>query len=95
VTADQAANWAGTTGVKTIPLVSAAPVVAGKAYVALWFNGTTSPLFGRGDSNNVSNAGLATASSRFATANTLVTTTAPPTLGALTASSVAMWAALS
>lgn len=93
-TADQATNWT-TTGTKTMALTTPVAVSAGKVYVAVWANGTTLPLFGRGDNNSVVNAGLSSATARFATANTGVTTTAPNPLGAKTISSTAYWAALS
>ena len=98
VSADQTSSWntGGATGTKTIAL-SGGPfaVVAGDVYVALWFNGTTGPAFGRVTNVSVVNVGLASAHSRFAQANTGVTTTAPGTLSTASAVSIGYWAALS
>jgi hypothetical protein len=96
VTADQSTPWAST-GVKTMAIVGG-PVAAaaGILYVALWFNGTTGPApFKTGSSSSTVNITLAAASSRFGTANTSITTTAPGTLGTISAASNGYWVALS
>jgi len=100
VTADQATAW-GSGAAKTLTMaLSGGPfaVAAGIVIVGVWFNGTTGPGFFRG--GNVSalmNAGLADAASRWGTANTGLTTTAPATLGTVTATGVVAgyWAGLS
>jgi hypothetical protein len=96
VTADQTANWGSGTVVKTMA-ISGGPVTpaAGDLFAAFWFNGTGGPTFAQAAAISVINAGLAAASSRYGTANASVTTTAPPTLGTISASSLALWAAIS
>lgn len=97
VTTDQAAAWAGN-GVKTMALQSGPfSLDPGFVYVALWYNGTTSPLFARSASLIIgaSNVGLSAPNLRYATADTGLTTTAPSTLGGQTAASVMFWAAIS
>lgn len=94
-TADQAAAWAST-GLKTAAIAGGAVAIAqGDAYIAFWFNGTTGPAFNRGNGTAAINAGLSAATSRFGTADTGKTTTAPGTLGTIAALSVAYWTALS
>lgn len=95
-TADQAASWAST-GVKTMALAGGPfSVTAGSAYVALWFNGTTGPAPYRASGTSLfMNIGLSAATSRWGTADTGRTTTAPGTLGTVAAAGVAYWAALS
>lgn len=97
-TADQASAWgAGAVKVVTMAL-SGGPflVQPGIVYVAMWFNGTTGPTFFKtGSSSATANVSLAAAASRFGTANTSVTTTAPGTLGAVSAASNGYWVALS
>ena len=94
-TADQSTAW-GTTGIKTMAL-SGGPfsVSAGYYYVAVWFNGTTGPAFSRTQGTSLINVGLAATASRWGTANTGTTTTAPSTLGTIAAASNSYWAALS
>lgn len=94
-TADQSVAWAST-GVKTMA-ISGGPVAAaaGDVYIAFFFNGTTGPTFPRGNGNALINAGLAAASSRYASADTGRTTTLAATLGALTSLSVSYWVAVS
>lgn len=94
-TADQATAWAST-GVKTMALAGGPiAVAAGDVYIAFVFNGTTGPTLPRGNGNALINAGLTAANSRYATADTGVTTTLPSTLGTRTALSVSYWAGLS
>lgn len=97
-TADQSAAWgAGATKLVTMALAGGPfAVAAGIVQVALWFNGTTGPSFFKTASNAaLANAGLATSLSRYGTANTSVTTTAPGTLGTISAASNGYWVALS
>lgn len=99
-TADQSTAWgAGASKMVTMAL-SGGPftVAAGTLYIAFWFNGTTGPAFARGDGTAAGpkiNVGLAAAASRFGTANTGLTTTAPATLGTIAQGGIAFWAALS
>lgn len=95
VSAGQAALWESP-GLKTMP-IQGGPVSldAGFAYVGLWFNGTTGPAPLRGNSASAVNLNLAATASRFGTANTGVTTTAPATLGTISAAVNAYWAGLS
>jgi hypothetical protein len=93
-TADQAVAWAST-GAKTMALSVAQSVTAGQVIVAVWFNGTTGPSFARGTNVvGAPNVALSGNSSRYGTADTGRTTTAPSTLGAITATNIAYWAAL-
>ena len=97
VTADQSTPWAST-GLKTAALASGPfNITAGDVIVVAWYNGTTGPTFRGGAGSAVcQNAGLATASLRFGKADTGKTTTAPSTLGTITANSnVPAWIALS
>jgi hypothetical protein len=96
VTADQSGAWQST-GLKTMPLAGGPfTVQPGLLIVGFWYNGTTAPQFPRGDNSGAKiNAGLALASSRFGTANTALTTTAPGNLGAIAAQGIGWWAALS
>lgn len=94
-TADQSTPWVST-GVKTMAMAGGAKTLnTGYYWVALWANGTTRPAFFRGVSSAVVNGVLAAASSRFATSNNAVTTTAPATLGTKTAATTAYWVGLS
>lgn len=93
-TTDQATAWAST-GAKSMALASSQSVAAGAFYVAWWSNGTTQPAFLRGGAAALVNIGLATASSRYATADTATTTTAPATLGTFTALGVGYWVGVS
>lgn len=95
--ADQTANMGGT-GLKTMPLTTPQPVVAGVVYAAFWLNGSNLPTLARGTALSavVPNANLTAANSRVATANgSLTTGPAPSTIGTETASSQAIWVALS
>lgn len=96
VTGDQSAAWA-VSGEKVMALAGG-PVqaAAGLVQVIAWYNGTTSPKFAAGDSGpGKANLGLPLASSRWGIANTGLTTTAPATLGAITAQASAYVCALS
>lgn len=97
VTADQSVNWVGATGVKSVPLVGGPyNLPAGDYFVAFWFNGTTGPAPYRTNGNTgMPNVNLSVANSRYASADTGITTTAPSTLGTLTAINTSYWAALS
>lgn len=86
--------WAST-GLKTTALTSPVNVQSGIVTVAFVFNGTTGPTLASGASNSVVNAGLGATVSRYATANTGVTTSLPTTLGTKAALTQAPWAALS
>ncbi len=94
-TADQATAWAST-GLKTMA-IAGGPVTApaGDLIVGLWFNGTTGPSPFRSNGVALVNAGLSAANSRFGTADTGRTTSAPSTLATLSAANIAYWAALS
>lgn len=96
--ADQAVAWgAGATKLVAMPLASG-PFTAGPGIViaTFWFNGTTGPTFYKTTSSAVTaNVGLAAAASRYGTANTGITTTAPGTLGTISAASNGYWAGLS
>jgi hypothetical protein len=95
VTADQASAW-GSTGLKTMAISGGAvAAAAGDVYVGLWFNGTTGPASLRGLILNAVNLGLAASASRFGTADTGLTTTAPSTMATVAALNTAYWAALS
>lgn len=91
--ADQSTAWTST-GLKAIALGTPASLAAGTYYVAMWSVGTTMPAF-RGVANVSSvNANLLAADSRWATANTSITTTAPSSLGAFTAAALSPWVGL-
>lgn len=97
VSADQAAAWVGT-GVKTAALAGGPfACVAGTYFIAFWYNGTTAPALMRaGTASSLGqNAGLATPQLYQGFADTGLTTTAPPTMGAQTAASTTWWAGLS
>jgi hypothetical protein len=89
-TTDQSGAWAGSTGAVSMAFSAPVAVAAGIVYAGVWFNGTTGPTFMRSASTSFVNTGPP-ANPRWATANTLLTTTAPSTLGALTAFSTAYW----
>lgn len=97
VTADQAASWV-TGGLKSMALVGG-PFVRqpGDYYIAWWHVGTTGPAWARvaNQATGLANLGLSAPNNRFGTANTGLTTTAPPTMGAQTAGQITWWAALS
>lgn len=94
-TADLAATFSGTTGEKVIPFTSPQSIAAGTYWLAIWSNGTTMPSFRSKSNLSSANAGLSAANSRWATANTGVTTTAPASLGAFTAVAGTPWIAVS
>lgn len=83
-----------TSGLKTGSITSQA-VVAGSIEIVLWVGSATSlPQLARGIALGIANANLSAANSRFATADTGLTTTGPTTLGTKTASNNAFWAAV-
>lgn len=93
---DQSTSWQSA-DFKTIS-ITATNVVAGSIEIALWVGSWVSaPVFHRaaGQSSALTNAYLAAANSRFATADTGITTTAPNSLGTHSQSTVAIWAAVS
>lgn len=91
--ADQAAVFAGTTGLKAIALGTPQAIGPGTYYVAIWSNGTTMPTFRSAANLASANTNLSAAASRWATADTGRTTTAPATLGAFTALAGTPWVA--
>jgi len=91
--ASQHTAW-GSTGVKTTALASPVAVQQGIVYVAFFFNGTTGPTLAAG-STALSNVGLTTAQSRYATGATGATTALPAAPGTLTALAQSPWVALS
>jgi len=91
VSGDQAAAWSSS-GLKQMPLATPVQPAPGFAYVGFWANGTTAPQPSRGNNDVLINGLLPVAASRYATANTGLTTTAPPTLGALSVATSAFWA---
>ncbi|MGZ4519169.1 MAG: hypothetical protein ACXVGA_00970 [Mycobacteriaceae bacterium] len=96
--ADQSAAWQST-GLKTITLTekttgSMTNLAAGDYYVMWWANGTTIPAWRGAATVPIINANLSATNSRFATADTGLTTTAPTTLGTFAAASTAYWCAL-
>lgn len=87
-------NGWGDGGFKTHPLASPQNVTPYGWYkVIWWYNGTTGPTMSRAGNNGapITNANLPAANSRYATANTGITTTPPGTLGTQTAVSPAVW----
>lgn len=95
-TADQSTGWTSV-GTRTMALTGGPfTVAAGFFYVALYSNGTTRPSMAR-TGNNIGgmNGLLSAANSRWASANTGLTTALPATLGAFTATNLAFWAAVS
>lgn len=94
-TSDQSTLWASG-GPKIMAIAGGSvAVAAGDVYVALWFNGTTGPAFARQSALSSVNINLAGASSRFGTADTGRTTSAPATLGTVAAISMSYWVGLS
>lgn len=95
-TADQTTAWASG-GNKTMALSAAQAVSAGYVYVGFYANGTTLPTLFRSVSGGIINAGLAAASSNWATCanGTGLTTAMPATTGTLTAYTIGFWAAVS
>lgn len=96
VTADQSTNWVGATIPQIMPIAGGPlSVASGDVDVVFWYNGTTGPTFARAAGNVQINANLTNATSRFFTANTSITTTAPGSLTGRTSLNTAWWAALS
>lgn len=94
--ADQSTSWQSS-GVKTISITPQA-VSAGSVEVAMWCGTwTTAPTLGRvaDQSGAIANIGLSAANSRFATADTSKTTTAPTNLGTHTQIGTTWWFGLS
>lgn len=90
--ADQAAAWVGGAGLKTINLAVAQAIPAGYCYVGIYSVGSTPPTFRIGGGNLlIVNSGLAAAASRFALADSGLTTAPPSTLGTFTAGTSPLW----
>lgn len=97
-TADQSTAWGSGASKLVTMALSGGPysVPAGDVYVALWYNGTTGPAFFRaGGTTSMINANITATTSRFGLSNSSITTTAPGSLGVVSAGSLAMWAGLS
>jgi hypothetical protein len=97
VTSDQATSWgSGSVNSAAAMAIYGGPVTvtAGVVYVGVWFTGTTGPTFYKAAAQNFVNVGLVATSARWGTANTGLTTTAPSTLGTISLSEYAYWAAL-
>lgn len=95
LTADQATVWQSA-GRKSMPIAGGPlPLAAGFYDVAWWANGATPPGVTRGQAAAVVNMTAAAANSRFWTADTGLTTTAPSPRATRVASSFAWWAGLS
>lgn len=96
-TADQSTNWQST-GEQKMALASGPfSAAAGDLFVAFWARSTgTFPTFARAiNVTGQANINLSAANSKYATANSGLTSTPPGTLGTLSASGVAYWAAVS
>lgn len=98
-TADQTTAWT-VAGANLYTMALGAPqaVAAGDYYVAVFFNGTSSPTFSRATSTTpgIANGLVSAANSLHATtSDTGRTTTMPATLGTKTASTSAHWVGLS
>ncbi|HEY5667692.1 MAG TPA: glycosyl hydrolase family 28-related protein [Candidatus Saccharimonadales bacterium] len=93
-TADQSTAWQST-GSKAMALAVPQAVSADFVYVCFYATGTTMPTFARSTGNAIDNVNLSASQSRFASANTGLTTQLPGTLGALTASALSWWVGLS
>lgn len=92
--ADQSTAFQGTNTV-TVALTGAPiSVSAGYVYIAIWANGTTLPTFAAGVNRSNINVGITSTSSRFGLADTSITTTAPSTLGTVSAASNSIWSAI-
>lgn len=96
-TADQSTSW-NSTGLKTMALGSAQAVTAGTVQVAFFANQSAGamPTLARAANfaAGIANLGVGTAY-RFASADTGRTTSLPATLGTMTSSAIAFWAAVS
>lgn len=95
VTADQSTAWT-TTGSKTMPLVGGPfSLAAGYYDVCFWSVGTTPPKFVCSASGSFVNMGLSGSASRFFTAQTGLTTSAPTPRGTKAASTISICAGVS
>lgn len=99
-TSDQSTAWT-TTGLKQCALTTPYEITEpGHYYVGMWANGTTRPAMGRAPVGGAEGANgfLGSTDYRWASADTGLTTTAPATLGTMTAvpqSGATYWAGLS
>jgi hypothetical protein len=97
--ADQSASW-NTSGVKQANFVAASAgsltnLAPDWYYFVFWMTWTgTAPTVRAGVNSSIVNASLTAANSRYATADTGLTTTAPATLGTFAASNPSWWVAL-
>lgn len=91
--ADQTTNF-GSTGFKTASIAVPVNVAAGNLYVIAWSVGTTPVSLAKAGTTGV-NGALAATASRFGTANTGLTTTAPSPLGTVSALAQALWFGIS
>jgi hypothetical protein len=92
VSGDQSVAWASP-GYKMMPFVGG-PLSwpGGDLDVGMWYRGTTGPSVARSGANAVhNNVGLNAPDLAVWTADTGLTTTAPATLGAQTASTISLW----
>lgn len=92
--------WEGADkAVVSLPLVVPQSVAAGKVFVGWYYNGTTAPSFAlalkAANDEAIVNAGKTANASRFATADTGLTTALPNPTAALVADTAAYWAAVS
>lgn len=97
--ADQSTNWTSV-GVQIMALTGGPFVLdAGEAYVGWYYQGTTAPKFACGPTGNwasgVINIGITSTAARFGIANTGLTTALPGSIGTISTSTAAFWAALS
>jgi hypothetical protein len=84
----------GASGIKTLPV--SASVAAGKFDAVFWFGSAgTMPTIARASGTGGNSGGLTGTNLRFSTADTGITTTAPPSLGARTTSVNTYWVAVS
>lgn len=92
--ADQATSFQSA-AVKTIPLTGG-PYAAqkGAIYVAVWANGAALPQLRRGANLGVVN-GILGSAYRYGFSGSGITTTAPGTLGAISATSLSFWSGVS
>lgn len=96
VTSNQATNWVGTAGTMIMPITATA-LTAGDYWVCWWYNGTTAPSWARGVQSQLANVGLIGSpapNTEYGTSTGSLTTTAPPSLGALTNLAAAIWAGI-
>lgn len=92
--ADQTAAFEGATGLLSIALTAEVSVPAGEVVVGVFSTGTTPPIFATGANIAAVNAGVSGTSSRFATADTGLTTALPSTRATPTAAAFALWTAV-